>query len=69
VGFPLRDNYLVNQWHSDCHAIAQALGGDNPRFDFARFYNACGWPERYVVSETHLRHDATRYRGWTEIEA
>jgi hypothetical protein len=41
------------QWHSDCHRIAQALGEDNPRFDYQRFYDACGWPERYATTGAH----------------
>jgi hypothetical protein len=38
----------ADQWHADIHAVAQALGADNPRFDYQRFYDACGWPERYA---------------------
>lgn len=30
------------QWELDVRAVAKALSRLNPRFDFSRFYKACG---------------------------
>lgn len=30
------------QWELDVRAVARALANLNPRFDFQRFYEACG---------------------------
>lgn len=30
------------QWNLDVKAVAKALSSLNPRFDFGRFYKACG---------------------------
>ena len=30
------------QWQSDCHAMADMCGAQNPRFDRGRFLDACG---------------------------
>lgn len=36
------DKNLFRACDDNAHAIAQVLANDNPRFDFARFYAACG---------------------------
>jgi hypothetical protein len=38
-------NKLV-QWELDLKAITNVLASDNPRFDRARFYKACGMDGR-----------------------
>jgi hypothetical protein len=35
------DGMLV-QWNEDVRVIADVFAADNPRFDRARFYRACG---------------------------
>lgn len=37
--------WLLGQWSADVHGIADVLAADNPRFDRARFYRACGLQE------------------------
>lgn len=37
-----RDAYYRVRWLTDVHAICTALAEDNPRFDYGRFYMACG---------------------------
>jgi len=33
--------YVIQQWETDVDAIADAFQADNPRFDRARFIDAC----------------------------
>jgi hypothetical protein len=39
------DANKMTQWQLDVRAVAKALSSLNPRFDFARFYKACGFEQ------------------------
>ena len=42
VTMPAWNKGAYDQWHTTVLAIAAALASDNPRFDRARFLQACG---------------------------
>lgn len=37
--------FRYHQWRKDVNAVADAIARDNSRFNYARFYEACGYQE------------------------